>query len=117
MERKLNTVADGWELNQLLHPAQAFGHPLEVVNDPDLSLNEKRAILASWASDACAVEAAPELRSARHGSTVRFDDIMEALQTLDKQANGYKHRRVLHRPRVFGSNNRSGQNNTGTSLQ
>jgi hypothetical protein len=45
------------ELDELLHPAQAFQHPREVVNDPDLSLNEKRAILASWASDACAVEA------------------------------------------------------------
>jgi hypothetical protein len=34
----------------------------KVVNDPDLTLNEKRAILASWASDACAIEAAPGLR-------------------------------------------------------
>ena len=67
------------------------------------TVDEKRAILASR----CAVEAAPELRSARHGSAVRFDDIMEALQTLDKQAHGYKHRRVLHRRRVFGNNNRS----------
>ena len=39
-----------FDLDQLLHPAQAFGHPSEVVNDPDLTLNEKRAILASWAS-------------------------------------------------------------------
>ena len=50
-----------FDLDELLHPAQAFGHPSEVVNDPDLSLNEKRAILAAWASDACAVEASPEL--------------------------------------------------------
>lgn len=113
MDRKLNAI-DGWDLNQLLHPAQAFGHPLEVVKDPDLTLNEKRAILASRASDACAVEAAP---SAPHGSTVRFDDIMEALRTLDKQANGEKYRRVLHRRRKFGSNDQSGQNNTGTPLQ
>ena len=42
---------------------KAFGHPSEVLNDPDLSLNERRAILASWASDACAIEAAPEIRS------------------------------------------------------
>jgi hypothetical protein len=48
----------------LLHPAQAFEHPSDVVNDPDLTLNEKRAILASWASDACAPEAAPRLRCA-----------------------------------------------------
>jgi hypothetical protein len=74
-----------------LHPAQAFGHPSEVVNDQDLTLNEKRAILASWASDACTVEASPDLRS------VLFDDIMEALRTLDAQANGYRYRRVPHR--------------------
>jgi hypothetical protein len=50
------------DLDELLHPANAFAHPSEVVSDPDLTLNEKRAILASWASDACAIEAAPELR-------------------------------------------------------
>jgi hypothetical protein len=78
-----------------LHPAQAFRHPSEVVNDPDLTLNEKRSILASWASDACAIEAAPELRSNPSGPPVRFDDIMDALRTLDKQANGHRYRRVL----------------------
>jgi hypothetical protein len=72
-----------FDLDQLLHPAQAFGHPSEVVNDPDLTLNEKRAILASWASDACAVEAAPELRRSPGGPVVRFDDIMDALRGLD----------------------------------
>ena len=93
-----------FNLDELLHPAQAFGHPSEVVNDPDMTLNEKRAILASWASDACAVEAAPELRAAPRGSIVRFDDIMEALRTLDKQVNGDKYRRVMHRRRIFGRN-------------
>ena len=53
--------SDKLDLDDLLHPAQAFGHPSEVVSDPDLTLNEKRAILASWASDACAVEAAPRI--------------------------------------------------------
>jgi hypothetical protein len=80
-----------FELDELLHPAQAFDHPSEVVNDPDLTLNEKRAILASWASDACAIEAAPELRIGPK-SPVRFDDIMEALRTLDKQANTGRYR-------------------------
>jgi hypothetical protein len=88
---------DDFDLNQLLHPAQAFANPSEVVNDPDLTLNEKRAILASWASDACAVEAAPDLRSKPGGAPVRFDDIMEALRTLDKRANGHRYRRVLQR--------------------
>ena len=36
---------DCLDLNALLHPAQAFSHPADVVNDPDLTLNEKRA---SW---------------------------------------------------------------------
>ena len=90
-------TCDGFDPNQLLHPAQAFGHPSEVINDPDLTLNEKRAILASWASDACAIEAAPDLRSKPGGPLVRFDDIMEALRTLDAQANGDRYRRVLHR--------------------
>jgi hypothetical protein len=58
------------DLDALLHPALAFKNPREVVNDPDLTLNEKRAILASWASDACAVEAAPTLRCAAAASEV-----------------------------------------------
>jgi len=65
-----------FDLDDLLHPAQAFSHPSEVVNDPDLTLNEKRAILASWASDACAIEAAPALRPAAKavGAKVDTDD-------------------------------------------
>ena len=54
---------DNFSLDELLHPADAFGHPSDVVNDPDLTLKEKRAILSSWASDACAMEAAPDLRA------------------------------------------------------
>jgi len=73
---------DALDLDALLHPAQAFSHPSEVVDDPDLTLSEKRAILASWASDACAVEAAPDLRRTP-GGLVRFDDIMDALAALD----------------------------------
>jgi hypothetical protein len=54
-----------------LHPSQAFEQPV-AVNDPDLSLNEKRAILASWASDACAVEAVPALRRPPGGKRLRY---------------------------------------------
>jgi hypothetical protein len=42
---------DDFDLDALLHPASAFAHPMDVVRDPDLTLNEKRAVLASWASD------------------------------------------------------------------
>ena len=110
-------VGDGWDLNDLLHPAQAFENPAAVVSDPDLTVNEKRAILASWASDACAVEAAPDLRAGPQGSAVRFDDIMDALRTLDKQVNGDKYRRVLRRKRIFRRSPREGDSNGGTPLQ
>jgi hypothetical protein len=77
------------ELDDLLHPARAFAHPCDVVTDPDLSLNEKRAILASWASDACAVEAAPALRCPPGSrQPVPVDDVLEALRSLDKQVYG-----------------------------
>jgi len=77
-----------FDLNSLLHPAQAFAHPLEVVGDPDLTLNEKRAILASWASDACAVEASPALRCPPGSEQpVSVDAILEALRDLDKAAD------------------------------
>lgn len=95
---------ENFDLDDLLHPASAFGHPSEVVNDPDLTLNEKRAILASWASDACAIDAAPDLRAGPKGSPARFDDIIDALRALDKQANSDKCRRVLRRNRIFGKN-------------
>ena len=96
-------IGDAVDLDNLLHPAKAFAHPLDVVRDADLTLNEKRAILASWASDVCAIEAAPELRATPGGSApVRFDDIIDALRTLDRQAREqYKppphYRRVLDR--------------------
>ena len=83
-------------LDALLHPAQAFAHPSDVVRDPDLTLNEKRAILASWASDACAIEAAPALR--RVGSKViPFDEIIDALRSLDKEVGNHGGRHPHYR--------------------
>ena len=95
-------AGDALDLDALLHPAQAFAHPLDVVRDRDLTFNEKRAILASWASDACAVEAAPALRQTPQGRAIAFDDIMDALRTLDKETDNYakplpQYKRVLRR--------------------
>ena len=72
------------ELGSLLHPAAAYKHPQDVLGDPDLTQNEKRAILSSWASDGCAVDSAPSLRLP-HGARwpVSFDDIANALRSLD----------------------------------
>jgi hypothetical protein len=78
---------DACDLDTLLHPSQAFEHPSDVVNVPDLTLNEKRAILASWASDACAIEAVPTLRCLPGGKRpVHFDEVMDALRMLDDEA-------------------------------
>jgi hypothetical protein len=75
------------ELDALLHPARAFAHPRDVVDDPDLTVNEKRAILASWMSDVCTIEAAPDLYHApSSGRSVTADDILDALRALDRQA-------------------------------
>ena len=108
---------DAFDLDRLLHPADAFSHPSEVVDDPDLTLNEKRAILASWASDACAVEAAPELRFSPGRPPVRFDDIMEALRTLDKQANRERYQRAPHRSGLLRRGPPSRADGSGASVQ
>ena len=85
------------ELLRRLNPDAQFDRPGSKITVANVEPNEKRAILASWASDACAIEAAPDLRSSARGAPVRFDDIMEALRMLDRQANGHRYRRVLHR--------------------
>ena len=73
------------EIDALLHPARAFSHPMDVVRNADLTLYEKRAILSSWASDACAVEDFPEFRQPSGAAPVKFDDIMDALRRLDAE--------------------------------
>ena len=82
-----------FELDCLLHPAGAFSTPMDVVNDPDLTAHEKRAILASWASDTWVSDnaasnspvegALSELRQQPTPAPVVFDDILEALKQLD----------------------------------
>jgi hypothetical protein len=71
------------EMSALLHPADAFIHPMDVVEDCDLTSYEKRAILSSWAADACAVRDASELDRSSQGTAVSFDDILDALRFLD----------------------------------
>jgi hypothetical protein len=97
---------DGFDLDQLLHPGQAFDHPNDVVNDPDLTLNEKRAILSSWASDACAVDSQPHLRRPPGvGRLVTFDEIVDALKALDAatgSAEPHVIRRQLRKQRLRG---------------
>ena len=62
-----------------------FRHPFDIAKHPTLEPEVKRAILASWASDAAAVEGRPALRRPRRGvRPVPFDDVMSALKLLDR---------------------------------
>ncbi len=72
-----------YDLNAILHPGSVFDHPRDVLADTSLSHGEKRAILASWASDAAAVNSHPELRAMPGKAPVSIDDILEALSALD----------------------------------
>jgi hypothetical protein len=74
-----------YDLNAILNPGSVFDHPRDVLADTTLSRAEKRAILASWASDAAAVASCPSLRAVPGGrKVVSIDDILEALSSLDR---------------------------------
>lgn len=66
-------------------PGDVFRHPREVLAYPNLSPAEKRAILASWASDARAVESCPTLRClpGSRAEPVPLHEVLAALQALD----------------------------------
>jgi hypothetical protein len=73
------------DLNAILHPGSVYDHPRDVVADTTISIREKRAILASWASDAAAVASNPALRElpgSHHFASI--DDVLEALSALDR---------------------------------
>jgi hypothetical protein len=64
---RLTTALDDnvFDFDYLLHPGTKFEHPTDVVSHAGLTLAEKRAILASWASDASAIASCPSLRRQR----------------------------------------------------
>jgi hypothetical protein len=74
-----------FDLNALLHPGAVFDHPRDVVAHPNLTLAEKRAILASWASDASAIASCPSLRAPEgRKAPVTIDEILDALCALNE---------------------------------
>lgn len=75
-------------LDRLLSPSRFFRHPDDVLKDDTLELQERRAILSAWASDACAVESMPALRQPSGAEKpISFDQIMDALCRLDRDAS------------------------------
>ncbi|QND16982.1 hypothetical protein HB775_24870 (plasmid) [Rhizobium leguminosarum bv. trifolii] len=60
--------------------------PVDVVREPSLLVDDRRTILAAWASDFCAVESKPALR--RLPGTpepVSIDEVQFALKELDRR--------------------------------
>lgn len=72
-------------LERGIRPAVGFTHPSEVVKDPDLTIEQKREILTSWASDASAVQDEPTLRWLLGTiEPVPLEDVLTALKRLDR---------------------------------
>jgi hypothetical protein len=83
-EQIFETQGLGPALERLLRPAVGFSHPRDALKDPALNLDEKRAVLASWASDASSVREEPSLRwLLGTPEPVPFADVQEALLKLD----------------------------------
>ena len=93
--RNLPKGSKTYFINPLADPASGLSDPVtgtrpvtrpqEVLADAALAHDEKRALLASWASDACAVEGMPSWRKLPDtGSLVPLDDILDTLQVLDR---------------------------------
>jgi hypothetical protein len=73
-----------FDMNALLQRSTIFDHPSDVLSEPLLSLSEKRALLASWASDASSIASCPALRAptgVKAPGTI--DQILKALYELD----------------------------------
>ena len=67
-------------------PLFSYSHPFEVARHPTLEPEVKRAILASWASDAGAVPSQPGLRKPPGADRpVPVDDVFAALRLLDRK--------------------------------
>ena len=104
--RPTTALENVFDFNALFHPGTTFEHPRDVVAHPSLTLAEKRAILASWASDASAIASCPALRAPEGlKAPVSIDDILEALRALDgpRQPPGGKSMRLRSAERRAGA--------------
>jgi hypothetical protein len=86
MNRSLHENLPDVHANSLL--ALTFGDPAQVLADRLLSPDEKRCILAAWASDAFAVEDRPWLRQLPGSDeAIPVAAILRALQRLDEEGD------------------------------
>lgn len=61
-----------------------YTNPEAVLRDTNMTVEQKRSMLASWASDARAVADHPSLRQLDDGRIVALDDILDALNKLEE---------------------------------
>jgi hypothetical protein len=59
--------------------------PIDVVRAPALSLDDKRTILAAWASDFYALDSKPAIRQLPGTEPVSIDEVQSALRELDRR--------------------------------
>ncbi len=72
----------------VLVPGLRLCRPSDVVGGPSLSVDDRRAILAAWASDLYAVDSQPSLRHLPGTpSPVSIEEVQAALRELDRRYN------------------------------
>lgn len=77
-----------YNVNASFHPVSHYDSPGAVLNDTALSIDEKRVILSSWASDMYVVDSHPSLREVPGiPHKLRLDDILAALKQLDDDSD------------------------------
>jgi hypothetical protein len=89
--RELNCIhrAGPNKRDALARPARSFWgfrYPHQVLQDPNMSVEEKRSILAAWASDVHAVESMPMMRHLPGTPyPVTLSSVMDARLRLDRE--------------------------------
>jgi hypothetical protein len=84
-EQQIHSQSLGAALERWLRPAVGFRTPRDVLKDPELTVAQMRAVLASWLSDASAVQDEPQLRwLLGTPEPVSVAEIREAVAKLDK---------------------------------
>ncbi|TWF43315.1 hypothetical protein [Neorhizobium alkalisoli] len=72
----------------VLVPGVRLCRPIDVVGAPSLSVDDRRVILAAWASDLYAVDSQPSLRHMPGTpGPVSIDEVQAALRELDRRSH------------------------------
>lgn len=88
----------------VVHHLETYhSEPFAVVADLGMSVEDKRAMLADWASDARAVRDHPAFRRLDTGAVVDIDTVLSALKRLDDIEDGRRNFLVKPHSRPGGA--------------